>query len=115
MRSFVVGVAASVAASAVIFLALAATDALSPFLRLVVIASLLVLGVAAAWLASRGARDGEEAGTAVGDQVDAAGDVAIERVDVKRSGGETRVGTNLKSGGTARVSDVRVAGDEDPE
>jgi hypothetical protein len=91
------------------------TDALSPLVRLVVMALLLVLGVSAAWLASRGLRDGGTEGTAVGDRIDAGGDVTVERVNLDGSGGDTRVGTNLKSGGTVRVSDVRVARREDPE
>jgi hypothetical protein len=99
-------------ASAVIYFVLAATEALSFPVRLVVMALVLVLGVAVAWAASRDTRD---PGAAVGDQIDAAGDVTVERVDVERSGGNTRVGTRLKSGGTARVSDVRVAPSEDSE
>lgn len=114
VRSFVVGVAASVVASAVFFLVTAATDALSPPMRLAAMALVLVLGIAAAWAATRGARD-KDAGTAVGDRIAAEGDVTVERVNVEGSGGDTRVGTNLKSGGTARVSDVRVARREDPE
>lgn len=115
MRSFVAGVTASVVASAVIYFVLAVTEASSLPVRLVAMALVLVLGIAVARVVSRDTQDPAGTGTAVGDRIDAAGDVTVEHVDVKPTGGSTRVGTNLKSGGTARISDVRVAHSEDSE
>jgi hypothetical protein len=115
VRSFVAGVAAAVVASAVLYFVLAATEALSSPVRLAVMALVLVLGIAMAWKASRETYDPGAVGIAVGDRIDSAGDVTVERVDVQQAGNSTRVGTNVKSGGAVRVSDVRVTHREDSE
>ncbi len=113
MRSFVAGVAAAVVASAVLYFVLAATEALSFPARLAVMALVLILGVAVALRVSRDSCDPGTVGTAVGDRIASVGDVTVERVDVQEFGESTRVATNVQSGGTVRVSDVRVTHGED--
>ncbi|HEU4392143.1 MAG TPA: hypothetical protein VFR04_00760 [Solirubrobacterales bacterium] len=108
MRPFVAGVAASVAASALLYIVLAAMEALSPLLRLGAMALVFVLGVVAAWLASRGAREHEGKGVSVGHRVKAKDDVTVKDVDVERSNGDVRVGADLESGGKVTVKDVRI-------
>ncbi len=112
VRTFVIGVASSVTASAVIYLALAATGTLSSLLRLAVMALLFVLGVIVAWLASADARAGHSQSTSVGNRIDATGSISVEQVEVKGSG-ETHVGTDLKSGGATRIRDIRIDRGED--
>lgn len=115
MRPFVVGVAASVAASALLYVVLGAMEALSQPLRLGVMALVLVLGVVVAWLASRGMRQHEGEGTAVGHRIKGKGDVTVKGVDVERSDGNVRVGDDLESGGEVTVQDVRVGRRRDSE
>jgi hypothetical protein len=115
VRQFVVGIAASVVASALIYLVLAATEAAPLPVRLAVMALVLVLGIAVAWVVSRDIQDSDGEGTTVGSHINAANDITVEHLDVKGSGGGVRVGTNLKSRGKVRVSDVRVGRGEDSE
>jgi hypothetical protein len=115
VRPFVVGAATSVVASALVYLLLAATEALSPPLRLGAMALVLVLGVVVAWLASRGARQHEGKGTSVGRRIKAKGDVTVKGVDVGGSEGNVRVGDDLESDGEVTVQDVRVGHRRDPK
>lgn len=113
MRTFLIGVGASITAGAVTYLVFDWTDVLPSRARVWVAVAVALVGLAIAWLAGRRSPDRGQRDIAVADGIRSSGDISLEDVTLPRAEGSVRVGTRWRSGAHARIKGIRIGGTDD--